>query len=320
MKLYLNYILAVSLVLNPLLGWSASKSSLDAKVSEITYSIATIPQVVESLNQDDNAAGGPITKSVAKTIFTRLSAAVRLMSEVAVDKSIGEEDREKYMMDLGGQIGQLLITAIRHQGEDKLSIEDKITNLTIGKSVLREYLLDAKAVFGIQRSANDEYQWGVMQRIQREKLSPELIAELQEFAKKALPQMDPDSPLRLGTRDFWKEDVLDKVIKIRENRLTAQYVTAATYLGLGLFSFFAPTIDVVGFFDGRSEYSLFDSSVLYLSVWTTIALLKVQSFSSKTLKSLRELVRILDNPGETVKSFKGSGAKVLMCRDLFAGA
>lgn len=334
MKKILNLLVATALILSPVHSLSAQPKDsqpksrqgetsnqkaedIEIKFQNVMYSLANIEDIVKDLAETDRVAGAGISPKIAEEIHNRFAAAVQLVSALLLDSKLNKDKRDNYLRELCSELGQLLFTVIRHQGEDKINIE-QITTVGIAGSVLREYLLDVKSLVTVKQTGlKGEWVWSPIERGRRDALSQEIIGDLQQMAHQAVAKMDANDPFKSKSQKFWVERVVAPAIKIRDMRLTAQRAAALTYLGFAFWGLMAPMVDTVGLIDGRSENSLFVSSIMYASVWFTIASIKAASISGKTVQMLKDLMAMLRDPKYKAQEEKlDEGAKGFSSRFL----
>lgn len=341
MKTILKYFLAIQLTLTAglqqlalaegLPSVSEATENFEVKFASATYSVREIPAILKDLSDMDRAAGAGISKNMAKEIYSRLDAALSLMSLIMLDSKLSEKQKFELTQDLAAAIGEVMLTTYRIHGEDKVDKEkltkriNEITTAEKAREALKEFFLnDMKNLVVPQKSARaqslggPETMWGVLERMNRNDLSQRLTTRLTQYAQEVYPKLE-DGKLEKVDVGYWKEDVADVALRLREYRLGAQRSTAALYLGFAFWGFFAPHIDVVGPFTGYNDNTLFMSSLIYVSVWIGAALTKVAMTSTQTVRMLKDLITILENPNmvrETVRNSDGKMSRMTFSQKL----
>lgn len=318
-------------------------TSKDAKefkriVDGVVYSLDTLEDVVLDLTKMEDASRRAITDSITQKVLLRLSTAFDLLSAIMYDFSIPLDQKKAYVRELSSSLGAILFKVIRHQGVDPilnidpakeaairnnpnmspqekrdaiLALEDEEFmkafpggNMPVGRfalTTLKEALYDVKSFFSVAKSQDNQKIWASWERIKREKLGRETLVTFEKFATETLAPLQEATK---GSRGFWDEEVISKMKLIRETRVNSQKAMVGSALALGAMMFVAPPLDLMGVIDGRSANSLFASSLIYLSAWTTVGLLKAATVSSKIVKELGVIQQILRNPAETIAKVK----------------
>ena len=314
MKSLLMYVLAFCIASSPLQALRAAPAdanpyytpAADYKVafSSVVYSLSNLDQVLADLGENHNrAAAHAIGKTVAIEIYKRMSAAIEMLGVTINDPSLDEETRKDSVIKLTEAIGELMFIVLRQRGDTKNTqdLSLKVTSVEAAVSVFREAMLDATAL-GPTFSENREVMWAPIERIHRERLTKDLIGKLQDFATRALPDVKDDTDSSDKVRRTLRDFEAPMMLKIKNSRLWGQRAMTAIYLGMAVWAVFNPLFDSVGWLEGgRSENSLFVSSMMYFSVWMTFAITKALTISQGSIVMLKDLITLLNDPGAQIK-------------------
>ncbi|MCB0366209.1 MAG: hypothetical protein H6624_07940 [Bdellovibrionaceae bacterium] len=324
MKTWLNYILSLTLALSPVSALAASSpgdagkqvsaAEADAvtpeRVSRVIYDLDAFDKLINDLARAEIQVGGiaqgsnvstGISKAVFQDVYAKFAGAIDLANDILLSDKLSETQRNEYLRDLFPALGNVVFKVLRSQGEDVVNdrdMESQVKDLGIAKMVLREFVLDVKSWFTFHPTTLDgetmagERAWGPRSRVRRDKLSQSIIEELQRLSTEGIANIK-DSELRHKAERFWVNKVVNTAGQLRQGRYTAQRITALTYLGFAIWGLMAPHVDAIGLIDGRSENSLFVSSVFYFTVWAVIAMFKASSISTTTLRMIAELKEMI---------------------------
>lgn len=306
----------------------------EKKFNDVVYSLANIDEVKTDLARVNEAAGKAISNSVTEEILQRWTAGLELLSAVLYDFSIPIEKKRAYVSALTGEIGSLMFRVIRHREDAFVDVQEQIDRImndssltdeekraariqiedeafaryfpgdeaSVGQKMsltLRELFSDAKNLLTVSKSANNEVVWSSWERVKRERLGMEVLKRFETFSAEVLAPLGQKSE---RSRATWDEDVLGKMEKIRQTRLTSQKISRAVMLGLTVAAVAIPGVDIVGAVNGRSDFSLFASSAIYMGIWATATILKSMTISNKVLKEIGKIRDILQNPGKAIEA------------------
>jgi hypothetical protein len=336
MKKWINSILVMMVSISIFVGVaraqqlpSVSQSTADFEkvFKSAVYSVRTIPDILKDLNDADTASGYAISKNMMVEIYNRFEAAATLISLILVDPKLTERQRHELSGEMTAAIGEIFETGIRQQGEDKVKTVKKIADMNSlekAKAALREvFVLDIKNAFSFLSSARSakeggaEHIWGPIARLQKNELGERLILRMQQFAREVIPQLESQKAevLQEAIVGEWKENLAQKAIDIRERRVGVQKLAAATYLGMAAWGLMAPHFDFVGnLMTGVNDFTLFTSSIVYAVGWTAVSYMKWATVSTKSVKMLKDLQTLLDNPRAVIQA-ENSKFKI---KDLFS--
>jgi hypothetical protein len=294
---------------------SQSTSDFEQKFKSAVYSVRTIPDILKDLKYADTATGYAISKNMAVEIYNRFDAAATLISLILVDPKLTERQRHELSKAMTSALGEIFETGIRQQGEDKTKITKKIADMNSlekAQAALREiFVVDVKNNFWPQFSARSEAEGGrefvpgFIARMQKNELGHKFIERMGHFAQAVVPELEKQKAdvLHETIVGAWKENMIQKAIDIRERRVGAQKFAAATYLGIAAWGLMFPHFDMVGnWMTGPNDFTLFTSSILYAVGWTSVAALKWATVSTHTIKLLKDLQTLFDNPRAVIQA------------------
>ena len=231
MKKFIHTLLALSIAFAPLTvhagnGAPARESNeiraADYKkaVGNVTYSLQTLPEIINDLRVADTTAGRGITKTSSQEIYTRLSAALELMHIVAADQKMTDAEKDNVQRDLFVNIGQAMYRMLRQHGSDYVnkgdnidpipeinwtgsSLAAKVGNTLVSSPaviwnriglITKEFLLDARSLGTFVRSGDfkknvtPEQQEAIRRRDARRVELEEMVGDLKKAGKP-----EPDS-------------------------------------------------------------------------------------------------------------------------------
>lgn len=309
-------------------------SEFEKKVNDVVYSLANLDEVTADLQRVNEMAAKAISTSVTEEILVRWTTALELLSAVLYDFSLPIEQKRKYVSALTGEIGSLMFRVMRHREDAFVNVDEAIDRVmndsslsteeknkrrieiedeafaryfpgneaTVGQRIsltVKEVFFDVKNLLTVSRSAKNELLWSSWERVKRERLGQDVLKRFETFSADVLAPLGQKSE---RSRATWDEDVLGKMEKIRETRLGAQKLSRGMMVGLAVATFLMPGVDIVGIANGRSEYSMFASGVIYSGIWVTAAVLKSFTISSKVLKEIAKIRDILQNPEHAIQA------------------
>lgn len=287
---------------------STETAAFEVDLKTAIYSVREIPSIVKDLGDMYKAAGYAITPNINKEIYTRLDTALSLMTLIMLDSKLTEKQKFEMTQGLAGAIGEVLITIIRRHDEDKVDTQklmkrlSEMTKVDHAKEILKEIFFDLRRPFYFPMSAERSHAriWSPLELRNRDQLGQETLQRLQNYSKEVYPKL-VDGKLENADRDTWREDVLDKSLRIREYRLTAQKLTAYTAFGFAMWGLVAPHVDVVGLMTGQyNDNTLFTSSLVYFTGWISFGLTKLTLTSAKTVEVLKQTIEMFKDPNKVV--------------------
>lgn len=287
---------------------SKETAAFEVDLKTAIYSVREIPSIVKDLGDMDTAAGYAITQNINGEIYTRLDTALSLMTLIMVDSKLTDKQKFEMTQGLAGAIGEVLITIIRRHDEDKVDTQklmkriSEMTKVDHAREILKEIFFDFRRPFYFPMSAEKSHAriWSPKELRNRDQLGQNVLVRLQDYSKAVYPNIE-DGKLKNADRDTWREDVLDKSLRIREYRLTAQKMTAYAAFGFALWGFVAPHVDIVGLMTGQyNDNTLFTSSLVYVTGWISFGLTKMTLTSAKTVEMLKQTIEMFKDPKTVV--------------------
>lgn len=310
-------------------GVAVDARAFRVEFDNIIYSIETIPQVTEEFNRWFQMAGANgISPSVSKIIMERMVAAIDLMSVIYADTSLPKEQRRKMLEALYAAIGNVILQIAYNEKEDYAvsMFRESFLGSPVSKATLVEVRRDFMRIFNIKemifpskiksvnyqrvqadaspteqeqiKIANEQEMVSQAEdRLNRDRMSIEVLVHLQKFARDVVPVL----PEGQGTREFTKEvfgqedvqhvkqderSLPNSLILQKETNIKAKRNAIAVYFGLAFASVvFLPYIDWVGTLEiitsgTRSDNSGLLSIASYATLWLLMGIRK-----SKTLDS-----------------------------------
>lgn len=307
----------------PNLAATVNAKDFRVEFDKIVYSIETIPQVVDEYNRwHQMSAANGLSDSVMKTLMSRLTAGVDLMSVIYADTSLDNKERREMLKVLYKAIGSLVMQVIFNDGEDYPieQLQDRIRTASQGgvKATRDQMRKDFLSFFKFETSANGERVWGPTDSENRDILAQQMLQDLQEFAKEVVPVLPDGKGVREITKVVWAQEdaqssglsFSNSMIQLRETRLAAQMNAVKIYFGLSFVGFFFPFIDFVGTLQmamsgTRTDNSAFVSALVYATMWLSMGLFKHKAIanSSRTVDELRYFKTVMLDP-TAEKTFK----------------
>lgn len=281
-----------------------------AAVDTVVYDLKHMPELVKDLEYQADAASNGLTQQVVNEVRRRFRVANALMTSIMIDKKIPLEKKKDYIDDVSSAVTDVFFQVVYNPGENRRTAEESEQAGARGlvKLVLKNWVDDATVLFrrikaaklkeidadGREINAGASSVPAISDRIRRDVLTLELIQELQESIHLVLNKLDDNDPVKAKyIPTYWGEKKAPRLIQMRSYDLTAERIAAATYTGFALWGLFMPAWDMVGAFDGgRSEFSLFDSSMIYATFWTSVAALKASTISASAVQQLKKLVKM----------------------------
>lgn len=279
-----------------------------AAVDTVIYDLKHMEELVKDLEFQGDAATNGLTKQVVEEVRRRFRVANALLTSLMIDTKMPLDKKKDYIDEVASALTDVLFCVVREEGEDEDKlIKDMKGGLWEGtKRVFREWASDATVLLRFKRAAklkeidaagkeiNAGGTWipAIADRSRRDALTLELIQEVQESIYMTLNKLD-DSDIveKKYIPTYWGEKKAPQLIKLRSLDLNAERIVATSYVGLAIWGLFAPAFDMVGLLDGgRSEYSLVDSSIIYATLWTSVAAIKASTISTSAVKELKKLV------------------------------
>ena len=308
---------------------SEATNSFVKDFNSVVYSINEIPAILKDLDGYSRAAGQGITPNIAKDIYNRIDAALTLMTLILKDPKLTEDQKYEMAVKIAGAVGQLFITTFRHHGHDKVDTQklmkklSEMTKIDHAKEIFKEFFFDVTMPFSFAKTAEFKdpkdaellknpvvnqaklatakkvIRYAPAERMDRNEVSVQL-AQLWGTKGREIHQMLEDGNLKsdfIGVLGTDADSVLNKTLRIREYRNTAQKWTAATYLGFAFWGFVFPHVDIVGPMTGQyNDNTHFMSSIVYLTVWLIAGITKYSITSSKVVQALKDALEIFKNP------------------------
>ena len=135
MKTLMNYFLSFALIVSTssvqagdtrngrdLPAVSEATASFEQVFKSAVYSVRTIPDIIKDLDDMDRGAGSGISKNMAVEIYSRLDAAMKLISLIMVDVKLTERQRHEMVSEMSSAVGEVIFTVLRQHGEDKVEM------------------------------------------------------------------------------------------------------------------------------------------------------------------------------------------------------
>jgi hypothetical protein len=303
---------------------SAHIEDIERTVADTAHYVELVADAVRELDYADRLSGYAISRRVATQVRDRLTTAIELMATIIEDPNLTEDQKAEFTFDLASSIGEVVLTLVHTYGDRTVPPSGDYTALQRAASVLREIMVDLRNL-GPRASAHygrhDEWEnwwqriWsniseaplGFRERVMRDREARAAFVKLEEFGREALPELGEDSPLRKAHRDYWTEKIVEKAVNIRSARFADKRWASYVYYGLAAYVLLAPPVDILGLIQGRSDNSLFMSSVMYTSFWIMIATSKIRSVADKTVQVAKNLAEVLNTPvSELLRVEQGS--------------
>ena len=283
---------------------SEATAAFEVDLKTAIYSVNEIPSILKDLGAMQTASGSAITQNIIQEVYTRLDTSLSLMTLIMIDPKLSDKQKFEMTNGLAGAIGEVLITIIRRHDEDKVDKNklmkrvSEMTTVENAREILKEIFFDFRRPFYFPMSAERSKAriWSPLELKNRDQLGQNVLLRLQNYSQAVYPNIE-DGKLKTADRDTWREDVLDKSLRIREYRLAAQKMTAYAAFGFAMWGFVAPHVDIVGAMTGQyNDNTLFTSSLVYMTGWVTFGLTKLTLTSAKTVEVLKQTIDMFKDP------------------------
>ncbi|HEX4923116.1 MAG TPA: hypothetical protein VFV50_03485, partial [Bdellovibrionales bacterium] len=262
---------------------------------------------LDSLHDAENATS-QFTERIYKEVFARFEAGIGLLAVIIRDSSIPEEKKFEYVKKLAITLGNI---AMGSYNGDMSKAEVEMARRMNGKPFsgnVKEYVKLAFVTMG--NNLRDIFvpgggavagrYWRPLEAVRRDAVTPKIAWEMERLVGEIVSKMDNSNNTGEAILKYWSDKVAANALAIQRYKRQGEIGAAIASVGIGLAGLAFPVVDLWSFANARGDNTLFFSSLVYFTAWTSFGAVQGLTVMNKATIALEKLLAILKNPASYV--------------------